>query len=159
MGDEIEPRSIADPQAGVVPAGPSDGGLDLPPGTGFDMVAAQLRADASDTDSFFKVLASKLFEALGDRVKLERAGGLLKRDRPVTGVEIDLVSAGAGIVLTARRERGGSVACSVARSVRGIVLSTKEVPMGDWVEELVNALSEEAKRSEQTWKALHGLLS
>jgi hypothetical protein len=137
MGEEIEPRGEA----------------------GFDLVAAQVRADACDTATFFKVLAFKLSDALGDRVKLERSGGLLKRDRPVTGIELDLTAAGEGTVLSARHERGGAVVCTVARRVRGIVLSTKQVSMPDWVEELVSALGDEAGRSEQTWKALHGLLS
>lgn len=126
---------------------------------GFDLVAAQVRADAADTDTFFKVLASKLSDALGERVKIERAGGLLKREKQVVGVELDLTSAGAGTVLSARRERGGVVSCTVARRVRGIVLSSKPVSMSEWVEELVGALGDEAKRSAQTWSALHGLLS
>ncbi len=125
----------------------------------FDLVAAQVRANAADTGTFFRVLASELAQALGDRVKLERSGGLLKRDRPVTGIELDLTGAGAGTILSARREKGGVVACTVARRVRGIVLSTKQVSMSEWVEELVSALGDEARRSEQTWKALHGLLS
>lgn len=126
---------------------------------GFDLVAAQVRADAADTETFFKVLVAKLSDALGDRVKIERAGGLLKRDKPVVGLELDLTSAGAGTVLSARRERGGVVSCTVARRVRGIVLSSKPVSMSEWVDELVYALGDEAKRSEQTWAALHGLLS
>jgi hypothetical protein len=124
----------------------------------FDLVAAQLRSDASDTDSFFRVLVTKLSEALGERARLERSGGLLKRDRPVSGVVLDLTASGSGPVLTARRERSG-VNCTVSRSVRGIALSTKQVPVSEWIEELVSALSEEAKRSEETWNALHGLLS
>ncbi|HUC37416.1 MAG TPA: hypothetical protein VMR97_09860 [Acidimicrobiales bacterium] len=125
----------------------------------FDLVAAQLRADAADTDTFFEVLASKLSGALGDRVRLERSGGLLKRERPVTGMELDLTSGDAGMMLSARRERGGAVACIVARKVRGIVLSSRQVPMSQWVEELLAALGDEARRSEQTWKALNGLLT
>lgn len=136
MGEELEPQDSAQ----------------------FDLVAAQVRADSSDVDTFFRVLAEKLSDALGDRVKLERRGGLLKRDRLATGIELDLSSGGSGVVLCARRERNG-VSCSVLRKVRGIALSTKEVPMPVWVEELVSALSEEAKRSGQTWEALHGLLS
>jgi hypothetical protein len=31
--------------------------------------------------------------------------------------------------------------------------------MPEWIEELVAALADEAKRSQQTWNALHGLLS
>jgi len=169
MAEEIEPQfqlgvepngaSGVAPQGGFAVAPNDDLEVDARADDGFDMVAAQLRSDASDTETFFKVLASKLSDALGERVKLERAGGLLKRDRAVSGLELDLTSAGAGTVFAARRERGGSVACTVARRVRGIVLSTKEVPMSEWVDELVAALGEEAKRSEQTWKALHGLVS
>jgi hypothetical protein len=124
----------------------------------FDMVAASIRADASDAETFFRVLVMKMSDALGDRVTVKRSGGLLKRDRPVTGVEIDLTNAGAGIVLAATREHN-TVAGTVVRRVRGIALSTKQVPMHEWIEELVAALAEEAQRSQQTWSALHGLLS
>jgi len=122
------------------------------------MVAASIRADASDTETFFRVLVSKMSDALGDRVTVTRAGGLLKRDRPVTGVEMDLTNGGAGIVLAASREHS-AIACTVVRRVRGIALSTKQVSMSEWIDELVSALAEEAKNSQQTWSALHGLLS
>jgi hypothetical protein len=125
---------------------------------GFDMVAASIRADASDTETFFRVLVSKMVDALGDRVTVKRSGGLLKRDRPVTAVEMDLTSAGQGVVLTAQREHD-AITCTVVRRVRGIALSTKQVSMPEWIEELVAALADEAKRSQQTWSALHGLLS
>jgi hypothetical protein len=125
---------------------------------GFDMVAASIRADAADMESFFRVLVAKMADALGDRVTVKRSGGLLKRDRPVVAVEMDLTSAGAGVVLAAQREHN-AIACTVVRRVRGIALSTKQVSMPEWIEELVTALGEEAKRSQQTWSALHGLLS
>lgn len=143
MGEELEPSDSLDESEQEA---------------GFDLVAAQVRAYGADADTFFEVLASKLKDALGDRVKLERVGGLLKRSHLVSGIELDLTSSGEGMVLRARRERTG-VSCSVARSVRGIVLSTKQMPVGEWIEELVGALSQEAERSERTWTALHGLLS
>ena len=124
----------------------------------FDLLAASLRADAVDAETFFRVLAAKLADALGDRVTLERGKGLLKRDRPVTGLVVDLTSAGAGSVLSARQEHN-DVACTVANRVRGIAVSNKAVPMAQWIEALVANLGEEAKRSEKTWAALHGLLS
>ena len=123
-----------------------------------DLLAASIRADADDADSFFRVLAAKLADALGDRVKVERSGGRFKRDRQVVGVEVDLSSPVGGVVLAARREHNG-ISCSVARPVRGIVLSNKPVVIGEWVETLAAALAEEALRSERTWTALHGLLS
>jgi hypothetical protein len=125
---------------------------------GFDMIAASIRADGSDTDTFFRVLVAKMSDALGDRVSVKRSGGLLKRDRPVTGVEMDLTNAGKGVLLAAAREHG-AITCTVARRVGGIALSTKQVSMSEWIEELVAALAEEAKRSQQTWSALHGMLS
>jgi hypothetical protein len=126
--------------------------------SGFDMVAASIRADAADTDTFFRVLVAKLRDALGDRVTVSRAGGLIKRDRPVTGVSMDLTHSGEGMVLAAERDRG-DISCTVVRRVRGIALSTKQVAMQEWIEQLVAALAEEAKRSEQTSRALNGLLS
>lgn len=122
------------------------------------MVAASIRADASDTETFFRVLVAKMADALGDRVSVHRAGGLRKRDRPVVGMELDLTSGGGGVVLSAARDHD-DIACTVVRRVRGIALSTRQVSMSEWIEELVSALSEAAQRSEQTWSALHGLLS
>ena len=147
MDDEVEPQPTGgalEPQSDSLP--------------GFDMVAASIRADASDTETFFRVLVSKMSDALGDRVTVKRAGGLLKRDRPVTGIEMDLTNSGAGIVLTAHREHE-AITCTVARRVGGIALSTKQVSTPEWIEELVSALAEQAKRSQQTWSALHGMLS
>ena len=146
VGDEGE----GEPGAGLEPSSADP--------SGFDMVAAQVRADAADTDTFFRVLVAKMHDALGDRVTVRRAGGLLKRDHPVTGISMDLTHGGEGTLLTAERDRG-DVTCKVVRRVRGIALSTKEVSMAEWIEQLVAALEEEAKRSEQTWRALHGLLS
>jgi hypothetical protein len=147
LDDDVEPQ----PTGGALEPG-SDA---LP---GFDMVAASIRADASDTETFFRVLVAKMSDALGDRVTIKRSGGLLKRDRPVVGVEMDLTNAGEGIVLAASRDHNG-IACTVVRRVRGIALSTKPVTMPEWIEELVAALADEAKKSQQTWSALHGLLS
>jgi hypothetical protein len=148
----LEPAAAAQPG----PAGAED--PEEPPGSDFDLVAAQLRADSSDADTFFRVLVTKLSDALGERVVLQRGGGVFRRERPVTGIDLDMTTAGSGVMLCAHRERGG-MDCTVARKVRGIVLSTKQVSMAQWVEELVSALSEEARRSRQTWNELHGLLS
>jgi hypothetical protein len=147
LGDDVEQQ----PSGGTLEPQPEG----LP---GFDMIAASIRADASDMETFFRVLVSKMSDALGDRVTVKRSGGILKRDRPVIGVEMDLTNDGAGLVLAAHREHS-DIACTVARRVRGIALSTKQVSMPEWIEELVSALADEAKRSQQTWSALHGLLS
>lgn len=157
MGNEIEPEHLG----GLAPAGEtapipspvdtSAGDLDL------EMLSASIRADAADTDSFFGVLASKLQDALGDKVQVKREGGLFKRERPAVGISVDLAD-GAGVVLEAAR-KGSSVQCTVKRPVRGIVVSSKPCSLPEWIDSLTRALADEARHSEQTWKALHGMLA
>jgi len=165
VGNEIEPEH----SGGLTPAGdnapiptlsgPSDpsgsdptaGDLDL------DLLSASIRADASDTDSFFRVLASKLADALGDKVQIKREGGMFKRDRAAIGITVDLAT-GAGVVLEATR-KGSSIECMVNRPVRGIVVSSKPVSLAEWIDSLTRALADEARHSAQTWKALHGMLA
>lgn len=129
------------------------------PGLAVDLLAAQLRADAGDTETFFAVLVAKLRDALGERVRVQQAGrGLRRRPAAVTGVEVDLTDAGEGLVLRAERVASG-VQCSVARPVRGIVLSNRPLPMAEWLDLLVKGLAEQAGRSQQTRDALGGLLT
>ena len=152
VGNEIEPDPSRDLAAtGEVAPQPGADNLE------FDQLSAAIRADASDTDTFFRVLASKLADALGDRVLIRREGGLFKRDRAAVGITVDL-STGAGMVLEATR-KGGGIECTVNRPVRGIVISSKPVALPEWIDSLARALATEAQHSEQTWAALHGLLA
>ena len=131
----------------------TDTGLDV------ELLSAQLRADAADTDTFFAVLATKLAGALGERVRLDRRGrGLRRRDPEVVAIEVDLTDADGGLVLRAQRQTTG-VQCTAARPVRGIVLSNRPVSMGEWVDLLVGTLADRAARSGQARDALGGLLS
>jgi len=126
-----------------------------------DLLAAQIRADSSDTDTFFAVLAMKLSDALGTRVRLQQSGRghvLRRKDPQVTAIEVDLTEAGDGLVLRAERQSTG-VQCSIARPVRGVVLSNRPVPIAEWIEALVRALAEQAQRSEQARDALGGMLT
>jgi hypothetical protein len=152
VGSEMETGddgAVAPQESAGLVSGSSD--LDL------DQLSAVIRSDASDTDSFFRVLAAKLADALGERVAIKREGGLFKRDKPAVGITIDLAS-GAGVVLEANR-KGGGIDCLVSRPVRGIVVSSKEVSLAEWIDSLAKALAQEARQSEQTWAALHGLLA
>jgi hypothetical protein len=141
LGNEIEPSE----EQGLTPD------LDM------DQLSASIRADASDTDSFFRVLAAKLADALGERVQIKKEGGLFKKDKATVGITIDL-STGAGVVLEAVR-KGSGIECTVSRPVRGIVISSKPCSLPEWIDSLARALADEAKQSQQTWAALHGLLA
>lgn len=134
----------------ITPAGEplGEGGVDL------EMVTASLRADASDTDTFFSVLGAKLSSALGERVALKRGGGLLRRDDRVQQVSVSL----GDQTFAARRDKG-RVVCQVQHAVRGVVLRTEEMTFDAWLVALARQLAEEAKRSEATRVALESLLT
>jgi hypothetical protein len=125
-------------------------------GLDFDMLAASLRADAADGDTFFEVLAGKLSGALGERVQLRREGGMFKKARRVEAVTVDF--APSGPVFEATKSAKG-FECRVRRAVRGIVVSNTEVSLAEWLDSLVQNLAEEAKRSEQARNALEGLIT
>jgi hypothetical protein len=133
-------------------SGPGNGGdpLDL------DMLAATLRADAGDGDTFFEVLAAKLADALGDRVELRREGGRFRKEKRVSGITVDF--APAGPTLDAERQKTAYV-CRIRRCVRGIVVSNADVSLAEWVDALVKNLSDEAERSEAARAALEGLVT
>lgn len=133
----------------VTPA-PDSSGVDP---TSIDVLSAALRADASDTETFFAVLAGKLADSLGDAVTLVRGGGRFRKDPKVRRVEVRLGEQ------TYEAERDGArVVCRVRRTVRGVVLKTEEVDLDRWLQALAEGLSAEAARSSAARAALEGLL-
>ncbi len=122
--------------------------------TDLDLLTAALRADGSDNDTFFQVLAEKLCSALGDRVSLSREGGFRKREHPVRSITVDL----GEVTLEATKDKG-RIACIARKSVRGIVLRTDQLDFDAWLAALASALAEEAKRSATTRAALESLLT
>src|SRR5437763_869041 len=57
---------------------------------GFELVAASLRADATDLAAFVEALAVKLEGALPDSVRVERRGGLFSREKRVRRLSVVL---------------------------------------------------------------------
>ncbi|HZD67200.1 MAG TPA: hypothetical protein VE152_13975, partial [Acidimicrobiales bacterium] len=89
-------RSDLEATGPSVPDTAGAGGLDrrqedaTPDPVDLDLLSASLRADASDTETFFEVLSKKLVAALGERVSLEREGGLFRRDHRVREISVEL---------------------------------------------------------------------
>jgi hypothetical protein len=119
-----------------------------------DMLAASLRADASDLGAFLEALAAKLEEAMPGMVRVERPRRGLRGRGPVREILLDLGSSR----LMLSRGPGENVTCSVARTSGGIVLKREEVGLEDWTAALARALSEQATRSAQARQALERLL-
>lgn len=128
--------------------GPGGGSFDL------DLVAASLRADAADTDTFFEVLGAKLTDALGERVILEREGGMFRKDKKVKRIVVEL----GDMAFEATRGRG-SIECDMRKRVRGIVLSSERLDLDSWLLRLATKLGEEANHSAAARAALANLLT
>jgi hypothetical protein len=118
-----------------------------------DLLAASLRADASDLAEFAELLARKLEAVLPRYTRIERRRvGVLgpKRVRRIT--------------VTLPRERlellslEGGVETHCAKVSGGIALKHEPLPLEEWVGRLSSALAKEAGRSEQARRALSDLL-
>src|SRR5690349_9466508 len=109
-----------------------------------DLLAASLRADATDTAAFLEALAARLESALPGQVEVQRKGGLFGGGKRVRRIAVRLGDShyeieGEHGALTARRR-------SV---VRGIALKSEELGVDAWIEGLSADLLELAQRSEQ----------
>lgn len=127
---------------------------DLPEPPHFDLLAASLRSQSADLETFLEVLAVKLEEAVPALVEVERARAGLRGRRRVRKLAIDaggdrleLVSEG-GEVIQARR----------ARVSGGIVLKTEPIEIDEWTTDVSAALAREATRNGRTREALERLL-
>ena len=122
---------------------------------GFDLelATASLLGDDQDVHTLLKVLARQLSEALGERVKVERAGGLLHKSDQVRSIQVAIDDN------EFRAETGGgSVTCSVGHASGGIRIRSERVEMDDWLHRLLGALQAEAAHSQVARQALENIV-
>lgn len=122
-------------------------------GMGFDLLAASLRADTTDTRIFLEVLATKLGGALPQRTTVEREHHLFRKEQPVRRIQINLGDRSYALMA----QPHGLLAQRV-HVVRGIALKTEEISLDQWIDELVQGLSALAQRSAQDRAALERLM-
>jgi len=121
----------------------------------FELLAASLRASSSDLETFVKVLAGKLEEALPGKARVERrAARFLSKETRVERVECQLGD--RRYLLAAHR---GAVETRCATVVRGIVLKSEQLPLDAWIDALARDLASEAQQSEASRLALERLLT
>jgi hypothetical protein len=120
--------------------------------SGFDLLAASLRADATDLRAFVEALATKLELSFPERTQVARGGRLLgpKRVRKVT---VDL---GEGRYELEHSD--GAVTTRRRTVVRGISLKSEELGLDEWIDDLSEQLVAEADKSERGRAALERLL-
>lgn len=121
----------------------------------FDLVAASLRADASDTHAFVEALAVRLEAALPDRARVERRSRrFLGREKVVRSIEVEVGDSRYALSVPER----GPLETTRSAAVRGIVLRNDPLPLDAWIDSLARDLTAEAQASEQGRLALERLL-
>jgi hypothetical protein len=123
-------------------------------GMGFELLAASLRADMTDTHAFLAALAAKIGGALPQRTTVEREHHLFRKEQPVRRIQINL-----GDRIFSLAAQSGGLLAQRAHVVRGIALKTEEMSLDAWLNELVQGLAELAQRSAQDRAALARLLT
>ncbi len=128
-------------------AGRVDDSFDL------ELAAASLRADSSDVRILVNALADELGDALGNRLTVQRVGGLLRRSGEIRSIRIEL-----GEDQYAAELAGDQMTCTVAHSSGGIRIRSERVDVGEWLQRLLADLKSEAARSQAVRQALESIV-
>jgi hypothetical protein len=121
----------------------------------FDLVAASLRSDASDSRGLAEALAVRLESALPGQTRVKRRSKrFLSGDKVVRLIEVDAADNRYSLAVD---DHGGLDARRSA-AVRGIVLKNDPLPLDEWLDSLARDLAEQAQASEQGRAALERLL-
>jgi hypothetical protein len=121
----------------------------------FDELAAGLRRDSDDLETFHEVLAEKLTQALPPgSVETRRAGLPFQSHRPLTRLAVALEDLSFQAEKTAR-----GFEYRVSKVVRGIALKTDRITFEEWLEGLARALYDQAAQSEHVRQALERFLT
>jgi hypothetical protein len=126
------------------------------PGSALDLAAAEVRVDSADTHALIEALAARLEESLPRlaAVRRRRVGGFRSKQTEVERIEVVLGDERFELA----QPRGG-LQCTRHRVVRGITLKRDELPIGQWISELVEEVTRTAAVGEQARITLEGLLT
>ncbi len=151
MTDDL-PAPLADDQPAQLPAAalPEED----PAGIGFDMLAASLRADASELGTFLNVLGHKLLDALPGQVTCVREKKRFRDTDRIRKIEVNLEDRRFEL-----EEAGGRLVAMVSHVVRGMRLKSDEVGIDEWIDSLSRKLAEAAARSAKSRDAIASLLT
>jgi hypothetical protein len=117
-----------------------------------ELAAASLRADGSDVHILVKVLVDQLSDALGPRLKVERAGRFRKSDE-IKSLKIAMGDDQFDAVID-----GGTLICTIGRSSGGIRIRSEKVDIDTWLNRLLTVLKAEAANSQAVRLALENMV-
>jgi hypothetical protein len=119
-----------------------------------DLLAASLRADATDTAAFLEALATRLEAALPGQVEVQRKGGFFGGGKRVRRIAVRLGDSHYEI-----EAEGGTPVARRRNVVRGIALKSEDLDVDAWIEALSAELLALAQTSERGRAALERLLT
>jgi hypothetical protein len=125
----------------------NSGSMDL------DLAVSSLAADSGDTQLMMRLLTERLASVLGDRMKIDRAGGLFKKSNLIRRIEVRL----AELELIAELANT-TPAFSIGRVSGGIRIRTDRTDVTGWLRTLLEALQREAEHSATTRQALEAIV-
>jgi hypothetical protein len=117
-----------------------------------ELAAASLRADGSDVHILVKVLVDQLSDALGSRLKVERAGRFRKSE------EIKSLRIAMGDDQFDAEVDGSTLKCTIGRSSGGIRIRSEKVDVDTWLNRLLTVLKAEAANSQAVRLALENMV-
>ena len=123
------------------------------------LIAAALRADRADVESYVRVLTAVLGDALPPgMVEVERKRSMADRMNGREGVPVSLTVSTPDEQLVLRRETHG-VTGEVRQIVRGVTIKRRTVGIDEWLIALAGVLTRLAQSSAAAREALTGLLA
>ena len=126
-------------------------GSDVEP---FDLAAAWSRRAGGDGKAFAEALAARLEPALPGRVSVARKrDGLFSSTSHVSSIAVRFDD--ALLVLAAER---GTLSARHAKVVRGVTIGSRDVPVADWLAEVVRRTRTLGQGAASAHAALHDFL-
>ncbi|MDT7614162.1 MAG: hypothetical protein QOF00_1609 [Pseudonocardiales bacterium] len=123
------------------------------------LLAATLRSDRADVESYARVLSGTLADALPPgMVQVEYKRGLADRMAGREGRAVSVVVHGEDRELALNERARGGVEAQVRQVVRGIVISRRSVAIDEWLQALAEDLTRIAARDAAARVALDRLL-
>ena len=118
-----------------------------------ELATTAILADAHDTKELLKLLARQLAGNLGERVTVERAGGLLKRSDEVKHLKVTI-----GPEEFEASADKSSVETSIAHTSGGIRIRSERCTADVWLNRLLEELRKEAATNQAARMAIEGLV-
>jgi hypothetical protein len=128
-------------------------GEDLGPAFDLDMAASSLRTDSQDVGILLKLLVRQLSDALGERLVVERKGGLLRKSDQIKALRMTM-----GEETFEARIEGTSLVCTIAKTSGGIRIRSERVTADVWLRRILGALQAEAAHNSLARVALENIV-